>query len=327
MDGALLRDGDRYLLRFERHFSHPVERVWKAITEPTERSAWFPGEAAIELAVGGEARFTQPGFEVDPELLPTRGTVVAFEPPRRFAFTWGEDLLSFELRAEGQGCTLVFTHSFAKRASAPRSGAGWNVCLDSLTTALGGRTTSRPGWRSYYDGYVDELGSNGTFARHHDQAELCFERLLDHDVEKVWEAISKPERLATWLADAIIGAKAGGRVVLDFATPVGYTVTGTVTRFEAPRALEYTWSSPGEPAGVVKWQLIPVGESCILLLTHTVEGHWREAGTLAAWDVHLSLLNKALAGLETWPFPGDLFEQLQVSYANTISAESGKVWT
>ena len=47
MDGALLRDGDRYLLRFERHFSHPVERVWKAITEPTERSAWFPGEAAI----------------------------------------------------------------------------------------------------------------------------------------------------------------------------------------------------------------------------------------------------------------------------------------
>ena len=54
-------------------------------------------------------------------------------------------------------------------------------------------------------------------------------------------------------------------------SPSGYVVEGTVTRAEAPKVLEYTWTSPGEPEGAVKWQLIPVGDHCILLLTHTVK--------------------------------------------------------
>jgi hypothetical protein len=41
-----------------------------------------------------------------------------------FAFTWGKDLLRFELSADGRGCLLVFTHSFDNHASAPRSAAG-----------------------------------------------------------------------------------------------------------------------------------------------------------------------------------------------------------
>jgi hypothetical protein len=63
-------------------------------------------------------------FDIDPELLPTSGTVVELDPPRVFAFTWGKDLLRFELSADGRGCLLVFTHSFDNHASAPRSAAG-----------------------------------------------------------------------------------------------------------------------------------------------------------------------------------------------------------
>src|SRR5437016_2438437 len=142
MDGTLLRDGDRWAIRFERHLRHPVERVWRAVTEPSELAHWFPGEVEVDLQVGGKMTFAEPGFEVDPELLPTHGTVTELEPPRLFAFTWGDDPLRFELTPADDGCVLVFTHSFENRAGAPRFAAGWNVCVDSLVAMLDGPSPS-----------------------------------------------------------------------------------------------------------------------------------------------------------------------------------------
>ncbi|MGA3214160.1 MAG: SRPBCC family protein [Acidimicrobiales bacterium] len=325
MDGTLHREGDRFVLRFERHLSHPVEQVWGAVTEPAQLAAWFPGRVEIDFALGGKVTFANTYFEGDPELLPTRGTVTALDPPRLFAFTWGEDLLRFELSPEGTGCVLVFSHSFANRASAPRSAAGWTVCLGSLVAALDGTLAPGEDWHSLYEHYANEFGTEGIFARNGETAELRFERLLDHPVAEVWDALTRPGRLADWLAETSTVLSEGEPVQLRFATPAGCTVTGTVTRLDAPKVLEYTWTSPGEPDGVVKWQLIGVGASCLLLLTHTVRGHWSEAGTLAAWHVHLSLLENSLSGKATSPFPDRLWQELEASYANTISAESGKV--
>ncbi len=92
-----------------------------------------------------------------------------------------------------------------------------------------------------------------------------------------------------------------------------------IRRVDAPKVLEYTWTSPGEPGGVVKWQLIPVGKSCILIFTHSLGGRWNEAGTLADWHVHLSLLATHLAGLPTWPFPDTRWQELQKRYAGGLS--------
>ncbi len=96
MDRTLVRAGDRHVLRFERHLAHPVERVWRALTEPAELAHWFPGQPSIELRVGGAATFAQPGFDVDPALMPTHGTVIELDPPRLFGFRWGDDLLRFD---------------------------------------------------------------------------------------------------------------------------------------------------------------------------------------------------------------------------------------
>ena len=324
MDGTLLSEDGGFLLRFERHLPHPVERVFRAVTEPGELAGWFPGQVEIDLVVGGRARFAGTGLDIDPELLPSEGTVTELDPPRLFAFTWGKDLLRFELRPEGGGCLLVFTHRFAARASAPRSAAGWSLCLDLLTAALDGTSANTAAWARYYERYRDELGSEGAYTREGDTAVLNFERLLEHPAGKVWAALTEPGRLAGWLADAEIELAVGGVVELRFSDPPGYLVRGVVTRLDPPRVLEYTWTSTGEPAGTVKWQLIPVGERCILLLTHTVTGRFDEAGTLAAWHVHLSLLASALAGLETWPFPGARWQELHDSYAGTTAATRAK---
>src|SRR4051812_41958498 len=97
-----LLDG-RPAVQFERVYSHPTERVWMAITDPDELIAWFPSRAVIEPAVGGSVSFTGDPYGED-----ATGTVLAYEPPRRLAFTWGPDELHFELAPVGAAaCKLV----------------------------------------------------------------------------------------------------------------------------------------------------------------------------------------------------------------------------
>ncbi len=320
MDGELIRTGGRWTLRFERNLSHPVERVWRALTEPSELAGWFPGQVRMELVPGGKIDFAQPGFDIDAELLKTHGTVTQVDPPRLLAFTWGDDPLRFELTPDGAGCRLVFTHQFENRAGATRFAAGWSVCLDLLPGVLappggaGESGGSGTGWADYYTGYAEELGCEGTVSREGDAAVLRFERVLEHPVERVWDALTTPDLLRGWLADARLAATECSPVELRFAHPPGYVVTGTVVRSDPPRAFEYTWTGSGEPDGRVKWQLIPAGDRCILLFTHTVHGHWDSAGTLAAWHIHLALLANALAGHGDWRFPSARWEELHQSY-------------
>ncbi len=195
MNGSLSDDEGRYVLRFERHLGHPVDRVWRAVTVPSELAHWFPGDVEIDLKVGGKVTFTNSGLQVDSELLPTGGTVTELDAPRLLAFTWGKDPLRFELTPSEHECTLVFTHGFENRASAPRSAAGWNVRIDSFVAWLDGAAHATANWAEYHARYVDELGSDGTFTRDGDTAVLRFERLLDRPVGEVWGALVEPDRL------------------------------------------------------------------------------------------------------------------------------------
>src|SRR6266550_4009539 len=153
MDGTLLRDRGRWAIRFERHLRHPVERVWRAVTEPAELAHWFPGEVDVDLTVGGKITFTQPDLDIDPELTPTYGEVTELDPPLLFAFTWGDQPLRFELMPDGDGCVLVFTQTFDNRAAAPRFAAGWTVCLANLDAALDGATPASGDWHDLHERY------------------------------------------------------------------------------------------------------------------------------------------------------------------------------
>lgn len=43
-EGTLVTIDGRPALRFERHYRHPIERVWRAVTDPSEVGRWFPSE-------------------------------------------------------------------------------------------------------------------------------------------------------------------------------------------------------------------------------------------------------------------------------------------
>ncbi|HEX3899997.1 MAG TPA: SRPBCC family protein [Mycobacteriales bacterium] len=247
-DGELARDGDAFVLRFERDLPHPIEQVWQTITEPKGLEAWFPATVSLELRVGGQVAFANdPDFDVDPELLAFSGEVKELDPQRCFAFTWGTDLLRFELVPTDDGCRLVFTHRLAHRAMVNRTVAGWSVCLDGLSSSLGDEEAT-PGWRAYYDHYAAAFGDGGWVERDGESTIVRFERLMPACAETVRStlAVGAPE--------------------LD-----------------------------PNPGGEVKWQLIPIGETSLLLLTHTITREIDEDAVVDSWDRQLKGLSAALA--------------------------------
>jgi uncharacterized protein YndB with AHSA1/START domain len=156
---AVLQDQEgRAVLRFERVFQHPPERVWRALTEPGELSAWHPTPFELEP----EARTVSYLPEGDVPDMPD-GEVTEYEPPRVLGHAWGEDWLRWELRPHDGGCLLVLTYTFEDRFKAARDAAGWDVCLARLSSLLDGaqpekKEAERQGWRELNSAYERRFG-------------------------------------------------------------------------------------------------------------------------------------------------------------------------
>jgi uncharacterized protein YndB with AHSA1/START domain len=159
-DGTYETIDGRPAVCFERRFAHPVEKVWRAVTEPAELAHWFPAQVTVDLRLGGAVSFK---FKPEEQLPPSTGEVTELEPPRRFAFTWDEDLLRFELEPEdgGSGCSFRFTHLLADSETAARNAAGWEVCLAAMEQRLAGAAAEAPSsaagddWEGHYEAYVE----------------------------------------------------------------------------------------------------------------------------------------------------------------------------
>jgi uncharacterized protein YndB with AHSA1/START domain len=156
MHGTYETIDERPVLRFERRLAHPVDAVWRAVTEPDELAQWFPNTVEVDLRPGGRMAFTFPGGEAPP----LQGEVVEIDPPRRFVFMWGGDELSFDLEPQddGDGCLLRLTVALDDREKAARDAAGWHVCLDGLERLLADGAAARPfpadEWRGHYEEYA-----------------------------------------------------------------------------------------------------------------------------------------------------------------------------
>ena len=149
-------------LQFERRLSHPVEVVWRAITDSGELEHWFPSKVEVgALRTGAEMTFTFEHMPLEDAPMTLHGRITEFDPPRRFAFYWGDDHLRFELEpapGAGDACVLRLTVLLDQREKAARDGAGWHVCLDRLERLLAGddgpaATGASEDWRALYEEY------------------------------------------------------------------------------------------------------------------------------------------------------------------------------
>jgi uncharacterized protein YndB with AHSA1/START domain len=126
--GVRITIDGRPALRFERRLEASQERVWRAVTDPAEVASWFPSVVSWTPQLGEQIT-----VEGEP------GTIVALEPPRLLAWTSGKKHCRFELRPDGAGCLLIFTHVFDDAyGSDVQHAAGWEAYLDRLDAHLGG---------------------------------------------------------------------------------------------------------------------------------------------------------------------------------------------
>jgi uncharacterized protein YndB with AHSA1/START domain len=144
------------VVRFERTFPHGASQVWDAITDPDRLAAWFPTTVEFEeLRAGAPITFR---FAED-RYPPMTGAFREVSAPERLAFTWGDDVLIFELseRDAGAACRLSFTVALDSADKAARDAAGWDDCLDLLDLVVSGETPGRrsqpASWRARYDEY------------------------------------------------------------------------------------------------------------------------------------------------------------------------------
>ena len=166
----------------------------------------------------------------------------------------------------------------------------------------------KPSPASDYDGVVERTADGGV---------IRFERHLPYSIRDVWDAVADPTRLAQWWlpfdADITVDLREGGEMVFVGRGDDPFTMTCTIRRVEAPMLLEHTHPEPGS---FVRWELVPVGDGCVLRLAHFLPDPDAGIDRCYVVGLHASLarLGPCLAGSPV-PWDWDEFAVAQAQYS------------
>jgi uncharacterized protein YndB with AHSA1/START domain len=161
-----LANEDGWTLVFVRELAHPTEQVWAALTDPAQLREWAPFTADRSLDTEGEATLTMIDDETEEDFP---AVVRRAERPQVLEYSWGDDLLRWELSPTGSGTRLTLRHTVGDQDLLPKVAAGWHICLDVAERLLDGRPVGPIvgaaakdfGWDELHDAYRARLGTAG----------------------------------------------------------------------------------------------------------------------------------------------------------------------
>lgn len=178
------------------------------------------------------------------------------------------------------------------------------------------------------------MNTNDQFGNFHGPAEVRLVRTLPGPIERIWEYLTDPEKRARWFAGGPMEPRAGGKMELFFhhqniapdETPPeqfqkvhesGFTMPGTILRWEPPHVLSYTFDEASE----VTFELIPQGKDVQMVLTHRASGEDLPfiTGYASGWHSHFAIL---IALLEDTPRPAfwAMHARLKAEYEKLYAA-------
>ncbi|MGW6276447.1 SRPBCC family protein [Kribbella sp. NPDC055071] len=271
MTETLRSENGRTVLRMRRELRHPAEKVWRAITDPSQLAGWFPATVELDLRLDGPVKFT---FEHDPGAPiaeQASGVIRAYEPPRLLEYTWGVEVLRWELEPTSDGCTLQLTATYDDRPGSASFSGGWMLCFDALDRVLGGAVPQRD-YAVLHEHFVKVFGLDQGVVT--DDGGVRFERQLVKPKEAVWELLAGASPVA-------VGSPPPDGFVAKGIDP------GAVTEAVTAERLTYPWSQ-----GEVAWVLRDGNGGARLVLTQTGSA----AGYLAVWRDLIEALAVELLG-------------------------------
>jgi uncharacterized protein YndB with AHSA1/START domain len=144
-------DAGNTIITYTRTLSHPIEKVWRAITVAEHRAAWFP-ELSLVAAPGGEAVVNFSASDCPtPEENPSDVyycKVTRFEPPNVLEYIGPHEHHRFELVSRDAGCQLTFLATLPNAStfdderqtiqSRYSVACGWHYKLDEMEWSLDG---------------------------------------------------------------------------------------------------------------------------------------------------------------------------------------------
>jgi uncharacterized protein YndB with AHSA1/START domain len=154
-------NGTRATLVFVRQLHHPPTKVWAALTDPALLRQWAPFAADRNLGDVGEATLSM--IDEQDATLPAR--VTRSEPPTLLEYTWGDDVLRWQLDATEEGTRLTLHHTTDDPTMIPKAAAGWHICLVVAEGLLDGHPIGpivgeeamQYGWQDLHDSYAKAL--------------------------------------------------------------------------------------------------------------------------------------------------------------------------
>ncbi|ANY07344.1 SRPBCC family protein [Pseudonocardia sp. HH130630-07] len=115
-------------------------------------------------------------------------------------------------------------------------------------------------------------------------------RRYPHSVDRVWAALTEPDRLSRWFpCEVEADVRVGGLITFRFGPDD--VDTAEITELDPPRVLAFLWS--GEH---LRWTLTPDGDGCTLHLANPVADPGWTANTAAGWDRCFGALTAVLGG-------------------------------
>ncbi len=162
---------------------------------------------------------------------------------------------------------------------------------------------------------MDDLG---TLHADGDRWTLTFTRLLDHPLEKVWQAVTEPGHLAAWFPQEIRGERrAGAR--LQFVSSGGDSFEGEMLLFEPPTVIEFMWG-----VDRLRIELRAEGESTLLTVIDSFGELGKAARDAAGWHECLDRLAWALDGTEPPPW-GEPWQELNQRYVERLGPDAATI--
>lgn len=249
----------RSAVRLDRTVTHPIDKVWRAVTESEHLSQWFPAHVEIEMTAGGTVSFDLGGGEM------MYGKVISLDPPHQISFTWGDDVLSFDLAPEVGVTRLRMTHTFDDHAGGASFAAGWQACLAALSPVLAREPLPATGRMiERHEELVRRFGlDQGVVTESADGWTIRFERQLTCPADVAWDLFLGRD-LGTGQQRT---APVVGEPLTPFAAP--HVTLGTITEVDAHHVLAFD-TAVEEPGDHVRLEFVPgTGHGARMVLTVT----------------------------------------------------------
>lgn len=156
------QDDAGWTLVFVKDLRHPIEKVWAALTEADQLARWAPFTVDRPLDRSGPHVLTVVDGST---VVESAARVIRVDRPSLLEYTWGEDLLRWELASTDSGTRLRLRHRHPARAWLPKLAAGWHLCLvvaDRLLDGtpiepIRGSAAKEFGWPELNEAYADML--------------------------------------------------------------------------------------------------------------------------------------------------------------------------